>query len=228
MTRNDPWHGSYPPPEDPEAAVKRRRGRLFGWAALFLCALVIGGIWLLITQVMMPFFNEQMNAAFDAFNEEIVTTSDMVPTLLPGDRILTAPLHWSDQVDIQIDRGDIVLIGEEPNARFLRVAALAGDTVIQLASGEVEVVSLGQAGDGRTYCAGLEGAFEGRRQYVILESNFYLLGDNCLEASDSRDFAIGPVGYDAIVAVAIWRQVPDGLPEVLKNMEPEKSDAAKP
>lgn len=127
----------------------------------------------------------------------LVPTGSMVPTLVPGDRIVT-------QRSASYTRGDIVVVPDEAEGGFLvkRVAGVGGDAV--------------GVRDGALYLNGEYASEPYLREpmgyilappIVVPEGHLFLLGDNRNESDDSH-LRRETWPEDSVVGRVVWRYFP--------------------
>lgn len=141
----------------------------------------------------------------------------MYPTLVPGDHLFTMKRPYADASSVQ--RGDIVVFVHEENGQLYnyiwRVVGLPGDKIE--ASGEALSVNgqpvqrqrVREAGGSTIFReqvgdATYEVAFDTSPRFVppdsaitIPSGQFYVMGDNRFQATDSRYF--GPIAFSSII-----------------------------
>ncbi len=152
-----------------------------------------------------------LNAFFFSLASIAIDNSDsMRPTLAPGDQLIIR------HIGIRYERGDIVVARIDASSYYVkRIIALPGET-IACANNQLTITDT----NGVTFdleepylptthgtCIGL--LQEG--EMVALEDDaYFLLGDNRLVSSDSRDANIGPIPYHRLHGKIIFRTLPIG------------------
>ncbi len=133
------------------------------------------------------------------FNFSVVRGNSMSPSIHDGDRILIDHVsYWFGDVE----RGDIVVLKYplDPSVDYIkRVIGLPGDDVL-LEDGEVWVNGVRVE---EPYVADVDRLV---RQHVrVKPAHFFVLGDNRVRSSDSRDFGLVPKDYlRGKVEVRLW------------------------
>jgi len=117
-----------------------------------------------------------------AFNFSVVRGSSMAPGIHDGDRILIDQLSY---LFTDVERGDIVVLQYplDPRLDYIkRVVGLPGDEVV------MEGGALWINGDRQEEDYLLEQDPYTRLQVVVKAGHYFVLGDNRLHSSDSREF----------------------------------------
>jgi signal peptidase I len=134
-----------------------------------------------------------------AFNFSVVRGSSMAPGIHDGDRILIDQLSY---LFTDVDRGDIVVLQYplDPNLDYIkRVVGLPGDAIV------MELGQLWVNGERvhEDYLQELD--LVSRLDITVRPGHFFVLGDNRLHSSDSREF--GQVREELVrgkVDIRIW------------------------
>lgn len=122
----------------------------------------------------------------------VVDGPSMLPTLETGDRVLVEKLGYRFS---EPERGDVVLLQREGQLLIKRVAALPGETVA--VRGGTFYVN----GEPLRDPSGMQGLPYSVEPTVVPPGQFYVLGDNRGNSTDSRSF--GPVSKERLVGEAV-------------------------
>lgn len=169
----------------------------------------IDRVWQAFTRWMrLParFMALSLMAYLFAFNFSVVRGSSMAPGIHDGDRILIDQLSY---LFTDIDRGDIVVLQYplDPKLDYIkRVVGLPGDEVV-LALGQLWIN--GERVD-ETYIDESD-PFD-RVHTVVKPGHYFVLGDNRMHSSDSREF--GQVREELVrgkVEIRLWPPTRAGL-----------------
>jgi len=164
------------------------------------------GLWRTALRAPLRAFGVLLFAYLLTFNLSVVRGSSMAPGIRDGDRILIDQLSY---LVGEVERGDIVVLRYplDPSLDYIkRVVGLPGDELL-LAGGEVWVN--GERLD-EAYIDHVD-PFS-RLRVVVPEGEYFVLGDNRLHSSDSREF--GGVPADHVrgkVDVRLWPPSRAGL-----------------
>jgi signal peptidase I len=138
------------------------------------------------------------------FRLAVVDGPSMEPTLLNGDALIVADFDYVPA------NGDIVIVDSEGLGKFIvkRVIATAGQTIdIDFENGLVKV-------DGQTltedYINNVTINDEGGFTYPVTvpENSVFVMGDNRMHSTDSRDAKVGFVTADEIYGEVVLRVYP--------------------
>ena len=133
-----------------------------------------------------------------------VQGSSMYPSLIEGDSLILDKVSYLVR---RPKRGEIVVFSSryQENTRFIkRIIALPGETV-QIINGQVFVNGQQLAGEEDYPLISQPGLAS--RQITLAEEEYFVLGDNRNDSSDSREPAIGNVRLEEIegrVLLRIW------------------------
>jgi len=176
-------------PEPPPKAPPNRRRALIEWGVILLVALLAA--LLLRTFIIQPYF---------------IPSGSMEPTLKVGDKVLVNKLSYDFH---SIHRGDVIVFKKPaddftPGIKDLikRVIGLPGETI--------------SSKDGFVYINGVRlnepwlpkvdrGVTVGIKPTLIPPGEYYVMGDNRTDSSDSR--VIGPIPKSLIVGrafIKVW------------------------
>lgn len=194
----------HPPPEprrEPEPTIPGLPTDLRRSAREMVQVVVVTALLFLVinTLVAQPFEVQQRS---------------MEPTLPSGDHILIDKLstRWSPYA-----RGDVVVFhapgqyDADGIPYVKRIIGVPGDTIL-IENGRIFVMPAGGVATrlDEPYLAAGEASLpqgaEGRREWTVPESAYFVLGDNRSDSVDSRTF--GPVTLDRIVGRAWLRYLP--------------------
>jgi signal peptidase I len=130
--------------------------------------------------------------------EFTVTGQSMSPTLISGQKIETTKLTSA------IKRYNVVVIKEKNSDIFSRVIGLPGDRVV-IKSGAVIIYNKSNPKGfnpdiGQSYFKRSERTL-GKVSQTLSSNQYYVLGDNRSNASDSRNF--GPISKPSIIAIEL-------------------------
>lgn len=128
----------------------------------------------------------------------IVPTPSMAPTLIVGDRVIVNKIAFKFS-DIQ--RGDLIAFNSPFEEKYLvkRVIALPGDEVSFTESGEIYIN--GEQLE-ESYLPEDNYPSYKNEGFILNEDNFFVMGDNRNNSSDSRVF--GPIDKSAIFGEVIF------------------------
>lgn len=136
-----------------------------------------------------------------------VPTESMKPTISPGDHLIVnrLPYYYRNP-----KRGEIVVFNYKGENLIKRIIGVSGDT-IEILDGKVYVN--GKRLDESIYLGEHEETFTFSKSpitfpYKVPEGNYFVLGDNRRNSSDSR--VIGPISGSCIMAKAGYRIYPMG------------------
>lgn len=132
-----------------------------------------------------------------------VVGSSMYPTLENGDNLLVDKLSYRLK---EIERYDIVVFRYRTGEYFIkRVIGLPGETV-QIIGGEV-YINGELLGEDYGYEV-MENAYRAEEPVVLGEDEYFVLGDNRNDSTDSRDERVGNVNKSLIIGKAFMRIFP--------------------
>jgi len=132
-----------------------------------------------------------------------VVGSSMYPTLENGDNLLVDKLSYRLK---KIERYDIVVFRYHTGEYFIkRVIGLPGETV-QIIDGEV-YINGELLGEDYGYEV-MENAYRAEEPVVLGENEYFVLGDNRNDSTDSRDERVGNVDKSLIIGKAFIRIFP--------------------
>ncbi len=136
----------------------------------------------------------------------VVSGESMLPTLMDKDRLIVSYLFYTPK------NGDIVIVDcNDPNLDKIlvkRVIATEGQTIdIDFDTGEVKVDGVVLQED---YINDLTKADEGGHQYPVAvpENCVFVMGDNRMNSTDSRDARVGFVNEEDILGKVVFRIFP--------------------
>lgn len=142
------------------------------------------------------------------FNFSVVRGSSMAPGIHDGDRILIDQFSY---LFMEIDRGDIVVLQYplDPTVDYIkRVVGLPGDEIV-MAEGRLWINGELQS---ETYTLEDDPFTDLHR--VVSDDHYFVLGDNRLHSSDSREFGEVPTRLvRGKVDVRLWPPARAGLLE---------------
>ncbi|MGO9559560.1 MAG: signal peptidase I [Acidimicrobiales bacterium] len=189
-------------PDDDEviAAPARPPRRLLPWIAIIAVSMVVAiGLRVFVVQT---FF---------------VPSGSMIPTLMPGDRILVQKVGYS------VSEGAIVVFktppgyqpqdcgGSEESDLVKRVIGLPGDTIWSGTGANANTVYINGKALPEPYLPKGTQIGEGIRKQTIPAGEYFMMGDNRSVSCDSRVWGLVPAS-DIVgrVFLVIWR---DGHPD---------------
>jgi len=127
----------------------------------------------------------------------IVPTPSMAPTLIVGDRVIVNKIafRFSD-----IKRGDLIAFNSPFEEKYLvkRIIALPGDEISFTESGEIYIN--GEKLEEPYLPEDIYPSYR-NESFILNEDNFFVMGDNRNNSSDSRVF--GPIDKSAIFGEVI-------------------------
>jgi signal peptidase I len=149
-----------------------------------------------------------------------VKGASMEPTFQSGDYIITSKITYKFK---KMERGDVVVFNspKNPNIEYIkRIIGLPGDKVM-VKDGEVYVNDQILP---ETYISAKtnlwEGGFLKEGEPIVVPENYvFVMGDNRLRSSDSREF--GPVPISSIVGTVVYRYFPPTKIGFIKNPLPK-------
>lgn len=170
---------------DTTSKATKSRWRLSWWIQLLAIALAF-----VIGLVLRYYY----------FQSTTVTAKSMLPTLVPGDKLLIKKAaYWREPPQ----RGDIVVF-PAPSGKneylIKRVIGLPNEHIVSI-RGKVYI-------NGRPLDEPYTGGIPTHdiMPMVIPPGTVYVMGDNRNHSEDSRDF--GPIKIDDIIGKVVWRLAP--------------------
>ena len=167
----------------------KRTDRIFTWR--YILVLVCVGL------VCIVLFNFILQISF-------VLGSSMEPTLKTGNLVL------GNRLSQKYERMDIVTAKVDDQLLVKRIIALPGETV-RIVDGYI-YVNGEKIDDITDEPMSMKNVYYGVRELTLGEDEYFLVGDNRDDSTDSRTWGIGPVKEDQITAkVMILLLPPKGI-----------------
>ncbi len=183
--------------EKPESKYLSMKQEILGW-------LLYVGIVICVTYLVITFVGQRTE----------VSGESMAPTLHSGDNLIVDKLSYRFT---DPERYDIIIFPyqyEEGKYYIKRIIGMPGETVL-IENGEVYI-----NGEllGETYGAEvMESAGIASEEIVLGDNEYFVLGDNRNNSSDSRDPSVGVLDGDDIIGKAIVRIWPLSEIGVIKH-----------
>lgn len=222
MPPRDPWGGSEAAPGAPAGRKRPGVGTVLFWGSV-VAVIAALATW---AAELGSTVSARIQGMFDeAFWTSTVVASDMEPTLAIGD-VVTA-FRVREPEGAMLTRGAVVVFAVDGAERILRLAGMPGDDVSVSESGAVRVTPPGGQ-EPRVYCGEPNEAAATALALRVPDHSYFLVGDNCAEAVDSRASSLGPIPGDAMVAVVSTIAKPDGTVIMLSLGQAREGQAPDP
>ena len=149
-----------------------------------------------------------------------VKGASMEPTFKSGDYILTSKITYKFR---SIQRGDVIIFKspKNPDIEYIkRVIGLPGDKIV-ITKGQV---FLNDQPLNENYTATITNVWENgflkeNEPFIVPENHIFVMGDNRMRSSDSRDF--GPISIQSVDGLVFYRYFPPQKAGFIKNPFPK-------